>query len=99
MGCCRRGGKSGLESGAAQLILSSDPGTHTCVSFLGNFLICFSNDSQTNFILFYFIILCLLFSYLGFATIYENIGSLQQVLEAKMKLDKEELQKQIQEMK
>nr|XP_028562621.1 protein FAM81A isoform X1 [Podarcis muralis] len=35
----------------------------------------------------------------GFATIYESIGSLRQVLEAKMKLDKEELQKQIQQMK
>ncbi|XP_053128000.1 protein FAM81A isoform X2 [Hemicordylus capensis] len=35
----------------------------------------------------------------GFATIYENIASLRQVLEAKMKLDKEELQKQIQQMK
>ncbi|XP_066491611.1 protein FAM81A [Tiliqua scincoides] len=35
----------------------------------------------------------------GFATIYESIGSLRQVLEAKMKLDKEELQKQIHQMK
>lgn len=39
------------------------------------------------------------FPCLGFATIYESIGSLRQVLEAKMKLDKEELQKQIQQMK
>lgn len=36
---------------------------------------------------------------LGFAAIYESIGSLRQVLEAKMKLDKEELQKQIQQVK
>nr|XP_020640510.1 protein FAM81A [Pogona vitticeps] len=35
----------------------------------------------------------------GFATIYESIGTLQQTLEAKMKLDKEELQNQIQQMK
>ncbi|XP_015666526.2 protein FAM81A [Protobothrops mucrosquamatus] len=35
----------------------------------------------------------------GLSTIYESIGSLQQVLESKMKLDKEELQKQIQQMK
>ncbi|KAL8197003.1 UNVERIFIED_CONTAM: hypothetical protein K2H54_006135 [Gekko kuhli] len=35
----------------------------------------------------------------GFAAIYESIGSLRQVLEAKMKLDKEELQKQIQQVK
>ncbi|XP_048337669.1 protein FAM81A isoform X1 [Sphaerodactylus townsendi] len=35
----------------------------------------------------------------GFAAIYESIGSLRQVLEMKMKLDKEELQKQIQQMK
>ncbi|XP_032088572.1 protein FAM81A isoform X2 [Thamnophis elegans] len=35
----------------------------------------------------------------GLSTIYESIGSLQQVLESKMKLDKEELQKQIQRLK
>ncbi|XP_042327334.1 protein FAM81A isoform X2 [Sceloporus undulatus] len=35
----------------------------------------------------------------GFATIYESIGSLREALEAKMKLDKEELQNQIQQMK
>ncbi|XP_026537826.1 protein FAM81A [Notechis scutatus] len=35
----------------------------------------------------------------GLSTIYESIGSLQQVLESKMKLDKEELQKQIQQLK
>ncbi|XP_072837864.2 protein FAM81A isoform X2 [Pogona vitticeps] len=35
----------------------------------------------------------------GFATIYESIGTLRQTLEAKMKLDKEELQNQIQQMK
>nr|XP_023414141.1 protein FAM81A [Loxodonta africana] len=34
----------------------------------------------------------------GFAAIYESIGSLRQVLEAKMKLDKDQLQKQIQQM-
>ncbi|XP_014353616.1 protein FAM81A isoform X2 [Latimeria chalumnae] len=31
----------------------------------------------------------------GFATVYETIGSLRQVLEVKMKLDKDQLQKQI----
>lgn len=36
---------------------------------------------------------------LGFAAIYESIGSLRQVLEAKMKLDRDELQKQIHQMK
>ncbi|XP_009278617.1 protein FAM81A [Aptenodytes patagonicus] len=35
----------------------------------------------------------------GFAAIYESIGSLRQVLEAKMKLDRDELQKQIHQMK
>ncbi|KAJ7311307.1 hypothetical protein JRQ81_006923 [Phrynocephalus forsythii] len=35
----------------------------------------------------------------GFATVYESIGALQQTLEAKMKLDREELQSQIQQMK
>ncbi|KAM6426537.1 protein FAM81A isoform 2-T3 [Liasis olivaceus] len=35
----------------------------------------------------------------GLSTIYESIGSLQQVLESKMKLDKEELQNQIEQMK
>ncbi|KFV84718.1 Protein FAM81A, partial [Struthio camelus australis] len=35
----------------------------------------------------------------GFAAIYESIGSLRQVLEAKMKLDKDELQKQIHQVK
>lgn len=34
----------------------------------------------------------------GFTAIYESIGSLRQVLEAKMKLDKDQLQKQIQQM-
>lgn len=34
----------------------------------------------------------------GLAAIYESIGSLRQVLEAKMKLDKDQLQKQIQQM-
>lgn len=36
---------------------------------------------------------------LGFAAIYESIGSLRQVLEAKMKLDRDELQKQIHQLK
>ncbi|XP_065415568.1 protein FAM81A-like [Chrysemys picta bellii] len=31
----------------------------------------------------------------GFAAIYESIGSLREVLEAKVKLDRDELQKQI----
>uniref|UniRef100_A0A8D0G561 Family with sequence similarity 81 member A n=1 Tax=Sphenodon punctatus TaxID=8508 RepID=A0A8D0G561_SPHPU len=35
----------------------------------------------------------------GFAAIYESIGSLRQVLEAKMKLDKDEVQKQMKQMK
>ncbi|XP_070619002.1 protein FAM81A isoform X1 [Erythrolamprus reginae] len=35
----------------------------------------------------------------GLSTIYESIGSLQQVLESKMRLDKEEVQKQIQQLK
>uniref|UniRef100_A0A663LYX3 Family with sequence similarity 81 member A n=2 Tax=Athene cunicularia TaxID=194338 RepID=A0A663LYX3_ATHCN len=35
----------------------------------------------------------------GFAAIYESIGSLRQVLEAKMKLDRDELQKQIHQIK
>ncbi|TFK02356.1 leucine-rich repeat-containing protein 40 [Platysternon megacephalum] len=35
----------------------------------------------------------------GFAAIYESIGSLREVLEAKMKLDRDELQKQIHQMK
>ncbi|CAH6874465.1 Fam81a [Phodopus roborovskii] len=34
----------------------------------------------------------------GFTAIYESIGSLRQVLEAKMKLDRDQLQKQIQQM-
>nr|BAC37676.1 unnamed protein product [Mus musculus] len=34
----------------------------------------------------------------GFSAIYESIGSLRQVLEAKMKLDRDQLQKQIQQM-
>ncbi|XP_049629644.1 protein FAM81A isoform X1 [Suncus etruscus] len=34
----------------------------------------------------------------GFTAIYESIGSLRQVLETKMKLDKDQLQKQIQQM-
>nr|XP_033775518.1 protein FAM81A-like [Geotrypetes seraphini] len=35
----------------------------------------------------------------GFAAIHESIGSLRQVLETKMKLDKDLLQKQIHQMK
>ncbi|XP_074090648.1 protein FAM81A [Macrotis lagotis] len=35
----------------------------------------------------------------GFAAIYESIGSLRQVLEAKMKLDKDQIQKQIHQLK
>lgn len=34
----------------------------------------------------------------GFTAVYESIGSLRQVLEAKMKLDRDQLQKQIQLM-
>ncbi|XP_051896319.1 protein FAM81A-like [Pristis pectinata] len=35
----------------------------------------------------------------GFTAVYESIGSLRQILEAKMKLDKEQLQKQILQVK